>query len=44
MRGGLDDAIDDLSLMLQLFKDKTLYIQKLLYSYVHQYYDQSNTD
>lgn len=46
MKSGFDSsgAIDDLSHMLQLFKHKTLYIQKLLFSYVHQYFDQSNTD
>lgn len=38
------DAIDDLSHILQLFKHKTAYIQKLLYSYVHQFFDEASTN
>lgn len=39
---GLDsaDVIDDLTHMLQLFKHKTCYLQRLLHRLVHEYFDQ----
>jgi hypothetical protein len=46
MKNAFDNtlAIDDLTHMLQLFKQKAYYSQKLLYRYVHEYFDQADTD